>query len=135
MDLLFHLVPQRLVDQLVLLHHGFACEGIGHDLRLEVLAITRHVGLRAGKSLLNQLLNLFRLHRYYQVLSMRIELFQGRTGYAARPPNRSEKANNMAVFGFFRQNFGTLADQSQDPVWAGATRGLIEAGLKGGQTH
>jgi hypothetical protein len=110
MDLLFHLIPQRLVDQLVLLHHGFACEGVGHDLRLEVLAITRNVGLRAGKSLLNQLLNLFRLHRYYQVLSMRIELFQGRTGYAAWPPNRSEKAKNMAVFGFFRHNFATLPD-------------------------
>jgi hypothetical protein len=107
-DLLFHLVSQRLVDQLVLLHHGFAREGVGHDVGLEVLAITRNVGLRAGKPVLNQLLNLLRLHHYCQVLSMRIELFQGRTGYATRPPNRSEKAKNMVVFGYFRHNFATL---------------------------
>ncbi|GEM_PF-4682165 len=135
MDLLFHLVPQRLVDQLVLLHHGFACEGVGHDLRLEVLAITRNVGLRAGKSLLNQLFNLFGLHRYYQVLSTRIELFQGRTGYVTRPPNRSEKVKNMAVLAFFATASPHCLTNPRIQYRLEATRGLIEAGLKGGQTH
>jgi hypothetical protein len=42
-----------------------------------VLAITRNVGLRAGKPLFNQLLNLFRLHRYYQYYRCESSYFKG----------------------------------------------------------
>ncbi len=60
MNLFAHAIPQRPIDDLMLLDPRLAPELRTHDHRLEMMAIAGHVNVIARKVLLNIGLDLFR---------------------------------------------------------------------------
>lgn len=63
MNIGFHLIPEHLVHQLMLLDHGFACKYTRYNHCFEMLAVSGDADARSGEALLDHLFNLLRLHR------------------------------------------------------------------------
>jgi hypothetical protein len=75
--LALHLITERLIYELMLLHHGLVCERSRYDDGLEVLTVPGYTSVRSREALFNQLLDLRRFHQPKNQISSRIPPFQG----------------------------------------------------------